>query len=201
MDRMESARLLLPTLPWTAERGRPVPPSLPVTGPPVGTRAARPGVNAATIRIGLVGCGSFARFSMARYRQLPNVTVTAVADIDSAAARRAATELETEPQEPAALLTRPDVDLIYIATPPALHHRQAALALVAGKHVLVEKPLATTLADAQELVALAAGMPPSPAPTLRRVAAVAGTAASRTRACCSISSTVSTSPRDWTAKS
>jgi predicted dehydrogenase len=109
-----------------------------------------------TIRVGLVGCGAFARFSMAQYRQLAGVTIGAVADVDPAAARRAADELRTEPRAPEALLTAPDIDLVYIATPPALHHPQAAAALRAGKHVLVEKPLATSLADAEDLESLAA---------------------------------------------
>ena len=108
-----------------------------------------------TLRVGLVGCGAFARFSVAQYRQLPDVCVTSVADIEPAAAQRAASELHVEPRAPDALLTSPDIDLVYIATPPALHHRQASTALRAGKHVLVEKPLATTLADARALEEMA----------------------------------------------
>jgi predicted dehydrogenase len=110
----------------------------------------------ATVRVGLVGCGAFARFSMARYRLLPGVRVAAVADIDAAAARRAGDELGAAAVAPDALLVAEDVDLVYIATPPALHFRQARAALEAGKHVLVEKPLATTVADAETLAALAA---------------------------------------------
>lgn len=118
----------------------------------------RPGTAAgsATIRVGLVGCGAFARFSMARYRQLPGVAIQAVADVDPAAARRAADDLHADVRGPEALLVAPDVDLVYIATPPALHHAQAAAALRAGKHALVEKPLATTVADAEDLESLAA---------------------------------------------
>ena len=110
----------------------------------------------ATLRVGLVGCGAFARFSMARYRKLPGVTIAAVADIDPAAARRAAGELGAEARSPDGVLVAPDVDLVYIATPPALHFRQARAALEAGRHVLVEKPLATTVADAEALAARAA---------------------------------------------
>ena len=121
---------------------------------PVAAGQPRPPV--ATVRVGLVGCGAFARFSMARYRQLPGVTIAAVADIDAAAAHRAAGELGAEARAPDAVLVAPDVDLVYIATPPALHFSQARAALEAGKHVLVEKPLATTVADAESLAALAA---------------------------------------------
>jgi predicted dehydrogenase len=51
------------------------------------------------------------------------------------------------------LIRRDDVDLVYIATPPFLHHRQALAALAAGKHVICEKPLALTLAQADEMIA------------------------------------------------
>ena len=109
----------------------------------------------ATLRVGLIGCGAFARFSMARYRKLPGVTIAAVADIDPPAAHRAAGELGAAARSPDDVLVAPDVDLVYIATPPALHFRQARTAVEAGKHVLVEKPLATTVADAEALATLA----------------------------------------------
>ena len=54
-----------------------------------------------------------------------------------------------------AMLADPRVDAVSIATPPSTHHALAKRALEAGKHVLVEKPLATTVAEAQELVELA----------------------------------------------
>jgi predicted dehydrogenase len=108
----------------------------------------------ATIRVGLIGCGAFARFSMAQYRQLPGVVIAAVADVHPDAARHAAAELNAAVVPPDALLTHPGLDLVYIATPPALHFPQARAALRAGKHVLVEKPLATTVADAEELDAV-----------------------------------------------
>ena len=106
------------------------------------------------LRVGLVGCGAFARFSLAQYRQLPGVTIAAVADIDATAAARAAHELGAEAHAPDAVLAAPDLDLVYIATPPAMHFRQAKQALETGKHVLVEKPLATTVADARRLDSL-----------------------------------------------
>ena len=53
------------------------------------------------------------------------------------------------------LVADPDVDVIYVATPHALHLDNARLAFEAGKHVLCEKPLTLNIAEAEELVALA----------------------------------------------
>ena len=53
------------------------------------------------------------------------------------------------------LLASSDVDAVYIPLPPGLHVRWAEAALLAGKHVLVEKPATTTLADTRRLIALA----------------------------------------------
>lgn len=113
-------------------------------------------IRRATIHIGLVGCGAFARFSAEQYRRMPGVKIAAVADVDPVASHRTATALEAVVLDHEAILVSPEIDLVYIATPPGLHHRQARTALRSGRHVLVEKPLATNLADAQELEALAA---------------------------------------------
>jgi predicted dehydrogenase len=53
------------------------------------------------------------------------------------------------------VLADPDIDAVSIATPPQTHYPLVRKALLAGKHVLVEKPLATTVADAESLVELA----------------------------------------------
>jgi predicted dehydrogenase len=51
-------------------------------------------------------------------------------------------------------VSHPGVEAVVVATPPRTHHRLAKQALEAGKHVLVEKPLATTSAQARELIAM-----------------------------------------------
>ncbi len=56
----------------------------------------------------------------------------------------------------AEVLANPDIDAVALATPVATHHPLALAALKAGKHVLVEKPLASRYADAEELVSAAA---------------------------------------------
>jgi predicted dehydrogenase len=55
----------------------------------------------------------------------------------------------------AAVLADPEIDAVALATPVATHHTLALAALKAGKHVLVEKPLATRCSDADELIAAA----------------------------------------------
>lgn len=69
------------------------------------------------------------------------------------AARRGITVATTDL---AALLARADVDIVYIATPAHTHTEFATIALDAGKHVLVEKPIATSSVDAEFLFAKAA---------------------------------------------
>jgi len=118
--------------------------------------ATRATATPAVLRVGLVGCGGFARFAVGQYRTLPGVSIEAVADVNPAAAERTAADLDAAVLPAAEVLTHPALDLVYIATPPACHFEQAAAALSAGRHVLVEKPLATTLDQARELERLAA---------------------------------------------
>lgn len=54
------------------------------------------------------------------------------------------------------LVSDPEVDVVYIASPHSEHHQQALMAIEAGKHVLIEKAFAQTAGQAQEIVAAAA---------------------------------------------
>ena len=53
------------------------------------------------------------------------------------------------------LLADPDIDIVYVASPNSVHYRQTKAALLAGKHVICEKPFVPTLAEAEELIVLA----------------------------------------------
>ena len=53
------------------------------------------------------------------------------------------------------MLADPSIDMVYVASPNSIHYAQAKAALLAGKHVLCEKPFAPTVAETDELIALA----------------------------------------------
>jgi len=107
------------------------------------------------IRIGVLGCGSIGR--AAHLRSLAGsagAEVVAIADADAAnlaAARRLAPGAKPA-ADYADVLAEPHVDAVVIALPPAIHADAAVAALQQGKHVYVEKPLATTVADAARVI-------------------------------------------------
>jgi predicted dehydrogenase len=108
------------------------------------------------IRLGVIGCGGFGLFALQHFSQVPGVQPVAIAGTHRDAARAAAHRFGIpDLEEIETLVRRDDVDLVYIATPPFLHHEQALAALTHGKHVLCEKPLAVTLEQADALIAAA----------------------------------------------
>jgi predicted dehydrogenase len=107
------------------------------------------------IRLGVIGCGGFGLFALQQFTQV-GVKLVGMAGTHRPAALAAAARFGVENIDDAGvLLGRDDVDVVYIATPPFLHHPRALAALEAGKHVIVEKPLALTGGQADELIAAA----------------------------------------------
>jgi predicted dehydrogenase len=106
--------------------------------------------------IGLLGYGYWGT-NLARNVVASGHRLVAVADAD--AARRAAAETNhpgvRTVESLDGLLTDGEVEGVVIASPAAMHHEMAAATLASGRHVLVEKPLAMTVADADDLVARA----------------------------------------------
>lgn len=108
------------------------------------------------IRLGVIGCGGFGLFALQQFTQVPGVEFVGMAGTHRPASLAAAARFGVaNVDDLAAFLGRDDMDLVYIATPPFLHHDQARAALEAGKHVIVEKPLAMTVAQADALIAVA----------------------------------------------
>lgn len=106
------------------------------------------------LRIGVIGAGHFGRFHTQKVAANPRATLAGLHDASPARAAAVAAELNCPALPLDALLAA--CDAVVIAAPAALHHSLALQALSAGKHVLVEKPIAATLAEADEMAALAA---------------------------------------------
>jgi predicted dehydrogenase len=108
----------------------------------------------ARLRAGIVGASGIGRAHADALRRI-GVDVVALAGSSPASARRVAAELRVPVacESVEALVARGDVDVVHVCTPNALHAEQVRLALAAGKHVVCEKPLASTAADAALLLA------------------------------------------------
>jgi len=106
------------------------------------------------LRAGIVGTG-IGRFHIAALQSLPDLfRVQAICDIDEARARAGAAEYDVPhvTTSLAELCRRDDIDVIHICTPPYLHYEQALQVLEAGKHVILEKPVAGSLRQVDELI-------------------------------------------------
>jgi predicted dehydrogenase len=113
------------------------------------------------IRIGIVGCGSVSEHYMNTARPLvASGAAEIVAVCDTREARRAFAQANYGAQRVTGdfeeVVASDDIDLVLVLTSMNEHGPIARAALQAGKHVLVEKPMATDLPTARELVALAA---------------------------------------------
>lgn len=108
--------------------------------------------------VGAVGCGYWGPNVIRNFADLPDVEVVRICDADStrlsAVARRYPGAVATA--QFGDVLADGAVDAVYLATPVSTHYRLVREALLAEKHVLVEKPIATTVEQAEELAALAA---------------------------------------------
>jgi predicted dehydrogenase len=108
------------------------------------------------IRVGVIGCGYWGPKLARNFNEIPGAQLTWVADLR---AERLAHLRGLYPNVCATLDYRDvlasDVDAVAIATPVASHHKLALEALRAGKHILVEKPLAANVAHAREIATMA----------------------------------------------
>lgn len=115
-------------------------------------------MNEPTVRVGVLGCGPIAQFAhLEACQKAQNVTLHAVCDVAEDLAATfggfyGATNIHTDY---GAMLRDPDLDAVIVATADNEHLPAAIRAIGAGKHVLVEKPLGTDLAQALKLKTLA----------------------------------------------
>ncbi len=108
-----------------------------------------------TIRWGMIGCGSVCEVkSGPGFYKADHSALIAVASADLAltrsyAARHGVARVYDSAE---ALVQDPDIDAVYVATPPSSHKALALLAARAGKHVYVEKPMALRFDECQEII-------------------------------------------------
>jgi predicted dehydrogenase len=105
------------------------------------------------LSVGVIGAGGIARSHMNAIKVNDNIQMVAVIDVDADRAGAAAEEFGANAYtdiEP--LLANPQVEAVHVCTPHALHADQVVAAAEAGKHVLVEKPMALTLADCDRMI-------------------------------------------------
>ena len=106
------------------------------------------------IGFGIVGAGMVARYHATAIERTPGARLVAICRADRARAEECAAQFGVPClTEYEALLARNDIQAVCICTPSGLHAEQAIAAARAGKHVLVEKPMALTLADADAMIA------------------------------------------------
>ncbi len=111
-----------------------------------------------TLRAGLIGCGSLSLMGILPQLAAPDakdrLELVAVADVNVERARETAARFGVPHAyaDPADLIARDDIDLVLVITPIEYHYPLAMAALNAGKHVYVQKTMATTYAEAREMV-------------------------------------------------
>lgn len=107
------------------------------------------------LRAAVIGVGYLGNFHAQKYASLPEVELVAVADTDADRVSEVAARYGVRGVTDYRVLMG-DIDVVSVVTPPATHFPIARACLEAGSHVLVEKPVTETVAEAETLIALAA---------------------------------------------
>src|SRR6478736_10404183 len=115
-------------------------------------------MDAPPLRWGVLGTGWIAEKFVTALHQSTRQVVQAVGSRSADGARRAADAFGAARAHSSyeSLVADPEVDVVYVATPHHLHLPHALLAIEAGKHVLVEKPVGLDAGEAREIGAAAA---------------------------------------------
>jgi predicted dehydrogenase len=122
-------------------------------------QAACSGVPIMSLKVAFVGCGGMAAHYLGVYRDLDWVEVPYCIDVNLENAQKAADTFSSNPPDATtdfAAALGPDVDAVVISTPNFEHGPQAIAAIQAGKHVLLQKPVAAKLSEAEAIARAAA---------------------------------------------
>ncbi len=110
----------------------------------------------ASIRAGVIGVGHLGYHHARHYAAMPHADLIGIVDTDPDKAAKAAQDFNTRAYPDAAALIADGVEAVSVATPTTTHFEIALQFIEAGVHVLVEKPVAATVAEAERLTAAAA---------------------------------------------
>ena len=111
-----------------------------------------------TITVGVVGCGYWGPNLIRNFRSLPDCRLKTMCDLNKDRLKHLKTiypEVESSADFDA-VVKDPEIDAIVIATAVRFHHKMAKDCLLAGKHTFIEKPMASSSAECEELIQLAA---------------------------------------------
>lgn len=106
------------------------------------------------IKVGVIGCGSIAQHRhLPEYQQNQETEIAAVCDINQLRADQIAKEYGAKAYYSyEELLKDPEIEAVSVCTPNYLHAPITIAALNSGKHVLCEKPMATSLEEAEQMI-------------------------------------------------
>jgi predicted dehydrogenase len=107
----------------------------------------------APLRVGIIGAGQISAGASREFNADSRASLVALADPNNERCQQLADEanIPNRLSDGHALIARDDLDAVYVATPNAFHAEYAKAALEAGKHVLVDKPFALNLGEAQQV--------------------------------------------------
>ncbi len=111
-------------------------------------------MNDKKLRVGVVGVGHLGRFHVQKYADIPDVDLVGIVDINQKQAQEIASQYHTRVFAAAEELFQ-HVDAVSVVVPTVDHCQVACQALNSGIHILLEKPIAATVEEAEELVCLA----------------------------------------------
>ena len=115
------------------------------------------------INVGIIGCGRISDLHAAPYLADPRAQIVAIADIDEKLLQRRGDAWQipasARHRDYRDLLARQDVEVVEILSPHHLHHEMTLASLSAGKHTVVQKPMAIDLNQADDMIAAAATAP------------------------------------------
>jgi len=107
------------------------------------------------MRVGVIGCGAFGQHHVRNFSEMPDIELVGVADIDEARLSIMKERFGVFGHTDYEKLLKCNLDAVTIAVPTTLHKKAALTALEKGVHILVEKPIASTVEEATAMIAKA----------------------------------------------